>query len=158
MAGEKIIEKPQKEKIASVPVKIEKPVNLETKVEAALATPAKAVETPKPLEKKGEGNIVAASTAQTYQKQREQAIDDILSEGLNEVFLKMTPPQQKKFKTSGEETVKKINELLNKTKVNVKKIIDLIRKWLKLVPKVNKFFLEQEAKIKADKIMRLKNK
>jgi len=30
--------------------------------------------------------------------------------------------------------------------------------WLKILPGVNKFFLEQEAKIKTDKILALKNK
>jgi hypothetical protein len=35
----------------------------------------------------------------------------------------------------------------------VKKILALIRDWLKLIPGVNRFFLEQEAKIKTDKIL-----
>ena len=36
------------------------------------------------------------------------------------------------------------------------KIIDVIKKWLSIIPGINKFFLEQEAKIKTDKIMELK--
>ena len=36
-----------------------------------------------------------------------------------------------------------------------RKILKLIRSWLKLIPGVNKFFLEQEAKIKTDKIVDL---
>jgi len=71
-------------------------------------------------------------------------------------FLGMTPKQQKKFKTEGEETVKKINVLLRDAKVKIKKIVDLIRRWLRNIPKVNKHFLEQEAKIKADRIVNLK--
>jgi hypothetical protein len=47
---------------------------------------------------------------------------------------------------------------LGQTKIKVNKIIDLIRRWLKLIPGINKFFLEQEVKIKADKIIRLKDK
>jgi len=33
----------------------------------------------------------------------------------------------------------------------------LIKKWLLLIPGVNKYFLEQEAKIKADEIVKMKN-
>jgi len=52
--------------------------------------------------------------------------------------------------------MKKINTLLDKAKINLGKIASLIRKWLSIIPGVNKFFLEQEAKIKADEIMKLK--
>jgi len=70
----------------------------------------------------------------------------------------MNASEQKAFKLKGEETVTKINELLSHTKVKVNKIIALIRDWLKLIPGINKFFLEQETKIKADKIIKIKNK
>lgn len=88
--------------------------------------------------------------------ERQKQIDKILAEGLNDVFLTMKPEEQEKFKKEGEKTVKKINELLAHAKVKLNKIINLIRRWLKLIPKVNKHFLEQEAKIKADRIMKLK--
>lgn len=88
---------------------------------------------------------------------RARAIDSILSDGLHEVFLQMDPAKQKEFKRVGEETTAKINILLDKAKVKVDKIIDLIRRWLRLIPRVNHFFLEQEVKIKADKIIKLKD-
>ena len=50
----------------------------------------------------------------------------------------------------------KINELLSHAKVKVNKIIALIRDWLKLIPGINKFFLEQETKIKADNLLEYK--
>lgn len=100
----------------------------------------------------------AISPMQVFQKKRAEAIDDILAEGLNEIFLKMPPEDQAKFKKQGEEAVIKINKLLNQTRIQINKIISLIRKWLQLIPGVNKFFLEQEAKLKADKIIRLKDK
>lgn len=98
----------------------------------------------------------ANNQAQIFYQARIKAIDDILSSGLHEVFLQMSPKKQKEFKTVGEETVVKIVALLDQTKVKVDKIINLIRKWLKIIPGVNKFFLEQEAKIKADRIIKLK--
>jgi len=81
-----------------------------------------------------------------------------LSDGLSETFLAMTPAKQKIFKEEGEVTAKKINVLLDATKINVGKIISLIKNWLKLITGINRFFLDQEAKIKADKIIKIKNK
>lgn len=124
-----------------------------------------------PLEKKPETEGVSSSeikesgsvattpvTTDDYHKKREEQIDAYLSEGLSETFLAMPPARQKIFKEQGEVTAKKINVLLDATKINVGKIIDLIKKWLKLIAGVNQFFLDQEAKIKADKIIKIKNR
>jgi len=158
MPVEKIVEK-----IAGA--KPEKPLAPETKSEKPLAgvekVPAaseKVAPISKPAEKVSAVRTAVVSQAQSYQAQRAQAIDNILSEGLNEIFLKMPAADQAAFKKKGEETVTKINFLLNQAKIKISKIVDLIRRWLKLIPGVNKFFLEQEAKIKADKIVRLKNR
>jgi|GEM_PF-717874 len=88
-------------------------------------------------------------------KQQKQ-IENILSSGLEDIYLSLTPERQKKFKSAGEQTAAKINKLLNKAKINLGAIIKLIRKWLKLIPGVNKYFLEQEAKIRADEIVKMK--
>jgi len=82
-----------------------------------------------------------------------QEIESILSEDLTDLFLKMSPEQQEEFRVKGEETASKIRVLLSSAKVGVKKILGLITEWLRLIPGVNKFFLEQEAKIKTDKIL-----
>ena len=68
----------------------------------------------------------------------------------------MNNQEQVAFKKAGEETVAQIDVLLSETKLRINKIIDLIKKWLKMIPGVNKFFLEQEAKIKTDKIIKIK--
>jgi hypothetical protein len=94
--------------------------------------------------------------ALSFHNQRAQEIDNILSAGLHDIFLKMKPQEQQEFKRVGEETTIKIVAMLDKGKVKVSKIIELIKKWLKIIPGINKFFLEQEAKIKADKIMHIK--
>lgn len=83
-------------------------------------------------------------------------IEEVLAEDLTDAFLNMTPETQAQFKQKGEETAGKIREMIEQAKTNARKIFDLIRDWLKLIPGVNKFFLEQEAKIKTDKILRLK--
>jgi hypothetical protein len=158
MAGELNIEKPIIKTPESVSVKIEKPLSPEIKSEVVLPKIEKIKEAAKTQEKISGGSIPVSSQSQTWQKKRADEIDGILSEGLNDVFLKMNPTQQKVFKKTGEETVTKINQLLQETKVKVNKIIELIRQWLKLIPGVNIFFLEQEVKIKTDKIMKIKNK
>ncbi|MEI6835830.1 MAG: hypothetical protein WCK59_03270 [Candidatus Falkowbacteria bacterium] len=103
------------------------------------------------------GSSVAV-VADDYHVKREQEIEAYLSDGLNETFLAMSPAKQKEFKEEGEKTAKKINILLDAAKININKIVKLIRHWLSLIAGVNRFFLDQETKIKADKIVKMKNK
>lgn len=121
----------------------------------------------RPAEKKFEGEILPeiagavpapAPPVKSYQERRHEEIDRILADGLNEIYLKMSPAEQRNFRRQGEETVKKIAGLLNQTRIRIDKIIGLIRDWLKLIPGVNRFFIEQEAKIKADRIIKMKDK
>lgn len=97
-----------------------------------------------------------ASVSSNYSKQIEM-IENIMSDGLDQEFLKMSPAEQKHFKEEGEKTATKIKQLLDSAKISLEKIITLIRRWLILIPHVNKFFSEQESKIKADKIIKIKN-
>jgi len=80
-------------------------------------------------------------------------VEHILEENLQEVYFDLPPEAQKKFHDKGDEVAGKIRAMLSQTKVKAKKVLDLIRGWLKLIPGINKFFLEQEAKIKTDKMM-----
>lgn len=102
--------------------------------------------------------IVAATNATQRQKEREKQIEQVLESGLDDFYLALPPVKQEEFKKAGEETSKKIGELMDQVKVKTKKIVELIKKWLSLLPGVNKFFLEQEAKLKTDKILKLKEK
>lgn len=81
-----------------------------------------------------------------------RAIEHILQEGLEETYWKLSPALQVKFKQRGEKTAQKIERLLRHVHVNIMKILRLIRKWLSIIPHADTFFLEQEAKIKTDKI------
>lgn len=82
-------------------------------------------------------------------------IEDVLSEDLLDVYTSMTPEQQAKFKIKGEETAGKIAQMLESVRVQSQRVLSLIKDWLKIIPGVNRFFLEQEAKIKTDKILTL---
>tara|TARA_Y100000031_G_scaffold127861_1_gene145782 strand:+ start:304 stop:822 length:519 start_codon:yes stop_codon:yes gene_type:complete len=82
-----------------------------------------------------------------------EEVEDILEEDLDEMYHQLPPDKQLEFKAKGEETVGLITQMVESTKVKSGKIVGWIKGWLKLIPGVNKFFLEQEAKIKTDKIL-----
>jgi hypothetical protein len=88
---------------------------------------------------------------------RQKQIEKFLSRDLEEIYLSLPPEKKVEFKKAGEETAIKINKLLEKTKINLGKIVNLIKKWLAIIPGINKFFLEQEAKIRADEIFKMKS-
>lgn len=102
------------------------------------------------------GGIIAASRQAQRMRERQKKIEALLEADLRDIYLKMDPEKRKEFRAAGERTAREINGLLEETKIRMKKIIALIKNWLALIPGVNKFFLEQEAKIKADEIMKIK--
>jgi len=83
-------------------------------------------------------------------------IEKIMEDGLGEAFQRLSPVAKQEFKLKGEDTAQKIRVLLQSAHVKAKKILQLILEWLKILPGVNRFFLEQEAKIKTDRIIALK--
>lgn len=90
--------------------------------------------------------------AQT-QDRLEKEIEEILEEDLADLYAAMPKEKQMAFKAKGEETRSVIRQLVQSLHINTKKIFFLIRAWLKMIPGVNRFFLEQEAKIKTDKVL-----
>ena len=94
----------------------------------------------------------AAVSAQSKDPMLAQ-IEQMLSDDLFSVYESLPPKAQSEFKSKGEEVATKIQNLIVSAKVVAKDILALIVSWLKIIPGVNSFFLEQEAKIKTDKIM-----
>jgi hypothetical protein len=89
--------------------------------------------------------------------QRQKEIENILASGLEDAYAKMDKETKRKFKATGEQIAREIYNILESTKIKVKKIILLIKKWLLLIPGINIFFLEQEVKIKTDQLLKLKH-
>ena len=100
-------------------------------------------------------NIVAAGYLANEQRERQKKVEKILEIDLAAVYNSLTPEKKVEFKAAGERAAQEIAGLLAQATVQVKKIIEIIINWLKIVPGINKFFVEQEAKIKADEIMKL---
>jgi hypothetical protein len=125
---------------------------LEKKIEAAANKAAEVVNqvpNSKPI-------IQPIKALKTREQIRSEKIDQILSDGLSDIFMDLPPKTQMQFKVEGERTTRKINELLSEAKVKARKIVDLIMAWLGIIPGLNRFFLEQEAKIKTDQILKMK--
>lgn len=108
-------------------------------------------------------NIIAdqlrQSIAQVPSSEQEiilEKVEKILAEDMDNIFLSLDVNKQVEFKKRGEETSRQIAKLLTKATVPVKKIVNLIIAWLRVIPHVNRFYLEQEAKIKTDKIIQIK--
>ncbi len=96
----------------------------------------------------------AVAPTPTVTKDPEMAeIENILAEGLAELYARMSPPDQARFRKKGEETASKIKKLIDSARLKAKSVLQLIKEWLRLIPGVNRFFLEQEAKIKTDRIL-----
>ena len=103
------------------------------------------------------GGIISTGNKQVKMRERQKEIEDVLSGDLGDLYLKMPDVKQKEFKKKGEEVARTLNVMLDSTKFKIKKVVELIRTWLMIIPGISKFFLEQETKIKADEILRLRN-
>lgn len=84
-----------------------------------------------------------------------RSVEHVLEGNLQDVFQSMPAERQAQFRAAGEQTAKKITTMLTSARVAVQSILKLIRSWLKMIPGVNRYYLEQEAKIKSDQIMAL---
>lgn len=110
---------------------------------------------------KDDNNTVTDSVSSTYQPVINDSaiihknIENVLSEGMENVYLSLDAGTQRIFKIKGEEISAKITTLILQAKVKVKEITELILEWLRIIPKVNKHYLEQEAKIKTEKILNI---
>lgn len=80
-------------------------------------------------------------------------LEGILADDMGDIFSGLPDDKKPLFKQKGEEVALAIKTLIDSGKVKTKNVLDLIRSWLQIVPGINKFFLEQEAKIKTDEIM-----
>ncbi len=150
------IRKEFKGREVSVPQQVEQELNPETWPEKKIdigeqallqvpvpATPGVSVPTPS-----------APSSLPVTSLQSE--VESILQEDLAELYRELSPVDQQVFKIKGEEVAGKITVLIKSVKVRIQDIMELIMGWLKMLPGVKNYFLEQEAKIKAEKILKLK--
>ncbi len=92
----------------------------------------------------------------TPKSQMRREIESVLEEDLDFLYTSLSPKQRQQFRIEGERTAAKIEIALRRAVVKLIEIITLVRKWLKLLPGVDRFFIEQEAKIKAERVLLIK--
>lgn len=144
--------------IPSAPA-IEKPPSPE-KLEKIEAIPRKGVEVVTPLIRQtiedAKKELAPPTVIPAGKTKTRVEIEKILEKDLKELYQAMSTLQRAAFKKKGEETAEQIETLMGKAKFKIRKVLRLLIDWLKLIPGVNRFFLEQEAKIKADQISALR--
>jgi hypothetical protein len=82
-------------------------------------------------------------------------VEKILEEGIGPFYASLPPEAKPIFKKRGEEVAAQIAEMVKSFHFRIRRAVRLIADWLRTIPGVNKFFLEQEAKIKADLLKQL---
>ncbi len=97
--------------------------------------------------------VPASATVAPPKDRLEREIESVLEEDLADMYKSLPAEKQKEFREEGEKTAAAIRVLAIHAKKHASKILHLIKRWLRLIPGVNRFFLEQEAKIKTDKIV-----
>ena len=80
-------------------------------------------------------------------------VEKILEDGLGDFVASMPDAPKARFMQLGQQIAAQIALMVRGYKVKVRTVIHLIREWLLVIPGVNAFFLEQEAKIKTDRIL-----
>ncbi|MDO8571326.1 MAG: hypothetical protein Q7R79_01475 [bacterium] len=83
-------------------------------------------------------------------------IETVLEEDIDFLYKALSQKQRQQFRIEGERTAAKIEILMKQAVIKLVEIIKLIRSWLTLLPGVDRFFIEQEAKIKAERMLLLK--
>lgn len=100
--------------------------------------------------------VPATPTVGVQKSETLQQIETILSEDLADIYASLPPDVKPRFKQEGEVVAKEIEGMMFKVKIKSKKVFKLIFHWLKIIPSVNKYFLRQEAKLKTDELMKVK--
>lgn len=82
-------------------------------------------------------------------------VERILEENLWDMYFALPAGSREKFKAEGEQAAATLRAAIETKKVKPRIVLHAVNKWLRTIPKVNPYFLEQEAKIKTDQVMSL---
>ena len=147
------------EKPSAVPVPEQTPVSPEAKENGI-----EAESQPKPVEQRQTSHEEAAPVkaspvvlsdkpAAPVKDAYHHKVERVLEDRLIDLYLKMPKEKRQEFKAEGERVAIELRQMIDSTKLKMKEVMKLIINWLKMIPGVNHWFLEQEAKIKADKVI-----
>lgn len=111
-------------------------------------------EIPSPKGKKQQA-IPAQATQKTPEREE---LEEILADNVMEVYQMLSPKEQEQFRKAGEEAVTKIEVLVTQFKATARAVLQIIRQWLRTIPRINTLFLEQESKIKTDRVLKMQQR
>ncbi len=130
----------------AVEASVEKEANVspqQNEAPASVAAPAQSAVQP----------TVPSQSATDPRSKMLKDVEGILSDGLVDVYKALPKDRQLIFRQKGEEIANKITDMIIYGKVKVKEVWKLVMEWLGSLPGINKYFLEQEMKIKTDRVM-----
>lgn len=84
-----------------------------------------------------------------------EEVEKIVEDGLGTFVETMEPGAKERFLKKGRDVTAIIAGMVRGMHVKTKEVFRLLKEWLLTIPGVNKFFLEQEVKIKTDRIAEL---
>ncbi|MBN1585536.1 hypothetical protein JW899_04185 [Candidatus Uhrbacteria bacterium] len=85
----------------------------------------------------------------------QQRLERVLEDGLTDIYLSMPKPQRQAFRVEGERVASRLRQAIDSTRIRASEILETITAWLRMIPGINRWFLEQEAKIKTDRVIQL---
>lgn len=97
--------------------------------------------------------LLASQAANDPRLKMLKEVESILSDGLKDIYTALPADHKQSFKQKGEFVANAITDLIIRGGVKVKMVWKLITDWLGSLPGMNKYFLEQEIKIKTDRVM-----
>ncbi len=84
-------------------------------------------------------------------------VEKILEYGLGDYIPDMPEEARERFLKKGGEVASQLSTMVRTLNVQVALVVTLIKEWLLTIPGVNRYYIEQEAKIKTDHIVDLVN-
>lgn len=82
-------------------------------------------------------------------------VERVLEQNLWDLYFALPQGTREKFKAEGEAAAASLRAAIESKRVKPSQVLRPVLRWLKTIPRVNPFFLEQEAKIKTDQVMEL---
>lgn len=82
-------------------------------------------------------------------------IERKLEDGLWEAYKSMDPGLRARFKAEGERIAAVAREGIRSGKLAAQTLLEMIVNWLRMIPRVNGWFLVQDAKLKTDALIRM---
>jgi len=101
----------------------------------------------------GQAPVVEAGAGQKDEVTIE--VEKILEAGLGDYVPDMPEEARQRFLKKGGEVAAQLSVMVRTLNIHVSLVVKLLKEWLLTIPGVNKYFIEQEAKIKADQIIDL---